>query len=273
MSEYTLDYAPYISNFFIPPGAPSAALEPVHPGMTPSTSTDIWLTAELRRPMDMANTLTEAYKVYKSAKQYPEAARVLQKAISYYTTTGNFRRAATHQQNLAELYEQFYKPPDNAKALAAYETAANWFESDNAGALANKLYLKVAEISALEGDYPRAVEQFERVAKSSIDSNLMKWSVKEYFLKAGICRLAVGDNIATRRALQQYKEMDNSFASQRECMLLTDLVQCQEDGEPDQFSEKLYLYDQLSPLDKWKTAILVKVKEGIAKAEEEEDFS
>jgi alpha-soluble NSF attachment protein len=223
--------------------------------------------------MDMANTLTEAYKVYKSAKAYPDAARVLQQAIKHYTTTGNFRRAATHQQNLAELYEQFYEPPDNAAALAAYETAANWFESDNAAALANKLYLKVGELAALEGDFPRAIAKFEAVAKSSIDSNLMKWSVKEYFLKAGICRLAVGDIIATRRALQGYKEMDNSFAAQRECMLLNDLLQCQEDGEPAQFSEKLWHYDTLSPLDKWKTAILVKVKEGIAKADEEEDFS
>lgn len=220
----------------------------------------------------MANTLTEAYKVYRK-KSPSDAARVLQQAINHYTTTGNFRRAATHQQNLAELYEVNFKPPDLAKAVAAYETAASWFESDNAEALANKLYLKVGDLAALEGDYPRAVEKFERVAKSSIESNLMKWSVKEYFLKAGICRLAVGDTIATRRALDQYRELDNSFAQQRECMLLTDLVQCQEDGEPDQFSEKLFLYDQLSQLDKWKTAILVKVKEGIAKQEEEEDFS
>jgi alpha-soluble NSF attachment protein len=221
----------------------------------------------------MANTLTEAYKVYKAAKKYPEAARVLQQAISHYTSTGNFRRAATHQQNLAELYEINYEPPDNAKALAAYETAASWFESDNAGALANKLYLKVGDLAALEGDYPLAISKFELVAKSSIDSNLMKWSVKEYFLKAGICRLAVGDIIATRRALQQYKEMDNSFAAQRECMLLTDLVQCQEDGESDEFSRRLLFYDKLSTLDKWKTAILLRIKEGITKQDEEEDFS
>jgi len=222
--------------------------------------------------MDMANTLTEAYKMYRLSSP-PDSARVLQQAINYYTSTGNFRRAATHQQNLAELYELSFEPPDLKNALSAYETAASWFESDNAEALANKLYLKVGEVAALEGDYPLAVEKFERVAKSSIQSNLMKWSVKEYFLKAGICRLAVGDNIATRRALQQYKEMDNSFAAQRECMLLTDLVQCQEDGESDEFSRKLLFYDKLSSLDKWKTAILVRVKEGITKQDEEEDFS
>lgn len=218
--------------------------------------------------MDMANTLTEAYKVYR--KDSPQdAARVLTAAITHYTSTGNFRRAATHQQNLAEIYE--VEIGDQPKALAAYDTAAGWFESDNAEALANKLYLKVGDLAALEGDYATATQKFEGVAKSSIDSNLMKWSVKEYFLKAGICHLAVGDSIATKRAIEHYKELDSSFASQRECMFLTDLAQAVEDGEPEAFADKCFQYDQLSKLDKWKTMLLRKIKDGIEK--EEDDFS
>jgi hypothetical protein len=54
-------------------------------------------------------------------------------------------------------------------ALEAYETAANWFESDNAEALSNKLYLKVADLAALEANYPKAIENFERVATSSVN--------------------------------------------------------------------------------------------------------
>lgn len=56
--------------------------------------------------------------------------------------------------------------------------------------LANKLFLKVADLAALESDYQRAITNYEKVAQSSVDNNLMKWSVKEYFLKAGICHLA-----------------------------------------------------------------------------------
>lgn len=81
---------------------------------------------------------------------------------------------------------------DNKRALEAYEVAAGWFEGDNAEALANKLFLKVADLSALEGDYYKAVECYEKVARSSVSNNLMKWSVKDYFLKAGICHLASG---------------------------------------------------------------------------------
>lgn len=38
--------------------------------------------------------------------------------------------------------------------------------------LANKLYLKVADLSALDGDYLKSIENYERVAKSSVQSNL-----------------------------------------------------------------------------------------------------
>lgn len=216
----------------------------------------------------MANTLTECFKVYR--KDSPQdAARVLQQAIQHYTASGNFRRAATHQQNLAEVYE--VEIGDQKAALQAYDLAAQWYESDNAEALANKLYLKVADLSALEGDYQTAIKKFEDVAKSSINNNLMKWSVKDYFLKAGICHLAAADTVATKRALEQYAELDNTFPGTRENMLLTDLVQCVEQGDQDAFAEKLFHFDQLSKLDKWKTTLLLRVKNNIEK--EEEDFS
>lgn len=135
----------------------------------------------------MANTLTEAFKVYR--KTDPEdAVRCLSTAIQHYTQRGNFRRAATHQNNLAEVYE--IEIGDQKKALEAFETSATWFESDGAEALANKLWLKTADIAALEGDYSKATDQFEKVAKTSINNNLMRWSVKDYLLKAGICHLA-----------------------------------------------------------------------------------
>ena len=58
--------------------------------------------------------------------------------------------------------------------------------------LANKYYLKVADLAAIEADYYKAIGFYEKVGKVSIDNNLMKWSVKDYFFKAGICHLASG---------------------------------------------------------------------------------
>jgi alpha-soluble NSF attachment protein len=121
--------------------------------------------------------------------------------------------------------------------------------------LANKLWLKTADLAALEEDYYKAIENYEKVAQASINNNLMKYSVKEYFLKAGICHMATKDMVATQRALDKYREMDPSFPSQREHQLLVDLVQAMEAGDQEMYTEKLFAYDQMSKLDKWKNGI------------------
>lgn len=80
---------------------------------------------------DAANSLQEAFKVYRKAEP-EDAARVLSSAISHYVLKGNLRRAATQEQHLAELYEEELGDPK--RAIEAYEKAAEWFEGDNAEA-------------------------------------------------------------------------------------------------------------------------------------------
>ena len=109
------------------------------------------------------------------------------------------------------------------------------------------------------------------MAKSSINNNLMKWSVKEYLLKSGICHLATGDVVATNRALESYRDLDPAFSQTREHQLLTDLAEAVEEGDQEKFADKLFQFDQLSKLDKWKTEILLKIKASIE--EKGEDFS
>ncbi|KAL6855165.1 vesicular-fusion protein S17 [Amphichorda felina] len=220
----------------------------------------------LSEPDDAANTMVDAFKAYR--KPDPQAAvRCLNFAIDRYCQKGNFRRAASHKENLGEMYEQ--ELGDSKGALEAYEAAAQWYEGDNATALANKLWLKVADMSALEENYYKSIEIFEKVAQQSINNNLMKYSVKDYLLKAGICHLATGDLVAAQRALERYREIDPSFISQREHMLLTDLVEAVEGKSQEQFTDKLYQYDQISKLDKWKTTMLVRVKNSIEEADDE----
>ncbi|KAJ4150856.1 hypothetical protein LMH87_011586 [Akanthomyces muscarius] len=223
-------------------------------------------TKNLNEPDDAANSLIDAFKAYR--KTDPQSAvRCVKVAIQRYCAKGNFRRAASQQEALAEVYEQELNDPKSA--LEACESAASWYEGDNATALANKLWIKVADMAALEGDYYKAIENYEKVAAVSINNNLMKYSVKEYFLKSGICHLASGDMVATNRALEKYREMDPSFATQREHLLLVDLSEAVEAKSQEQFADKLYQYDQMSKLDKWKLSMLVKVKDGIQEADDE----
>ena len=95
--------------------------------------------------------------------------------------------------------------------------------------------------------------------------------MKDYFLKAGICHLASGDLVATNRSLDMYRDLDSSFGGTRENMLLENLVEAIKEGDQEQFADKLFQYDQLSKLDKWKTTLLLRVKGAIEK--DEEDFS
>jgi alpha-soluble NSF attachment protein len=75
--------------------------------------------------------MVDAFKVYR--KDDPEAAvRCLNVAVDRYCAKGNFRRAATHKENLGELFET--QLGDNKRALECYEAAATWYEGDNAAA-------------------------------------------------------------------------------------------------------------------------------------------
>ncbi|KAK3304509.1 soluble NSF attachment protein [Chaetomium strumarium] len=221
---------------------------------------------KLNEPDDAANIMVDAFKVYK--KEYPnDAVRCIKAAIERYQAKGNFRRAATHLENVAELLE--VEVGDRKQAMEFYRQAAHWYEEDGAKALANKLWLKEADIAALEGDYYKAVQNFEKVADSSLENHLMKYSVKDYWFKAGLCILATKDLVSARRNLERYMEKDPSFAGQRECQLLSDLIEAIEAGNQEVFTDKLYAYDQMSRLDKWKTEILVRVKNQIEEADSE----
>lgn len=66
--------------------------------------------------------------------------------------------------------------------------------------MVNKCLLKVAYLAAQLEKYELAIEKFEEVATASVDNQLTKWSLKEYFLKAGLCHLCTGVSLchATR---------------------------------------------------------------------------
>lgn len=79
------------------------------------------------------------------------------------------------------------------------------------------------------------------------------------------------DLVETNRAFESYRELNPAFVSEREHQLLVDLLQAIEAKDQDMFADKLFSFDQLSKLDKWKTTLLLRIKSNIE--EEEEDFS
>lgn len=190
-----------------------------------------------------------------------DAAEVMRKAVELFTDEGRFSMAAKTQKEIAEMFEA---EVEHEKAMEAYRVAADFYEGEGSTSSANQCVLKVATFAALLGKYDEAVRLFEKVAKDSIDNNLLKWSVKDYFLRAGCCHLASGDYEESKRALQRYQEMDASFSSQRECKFLQELVEAADRGDPEAFTDAIVEYDSISKLDQWKTSMLLVVKKAIS---------
>ncbi|KAG2226474.1 hypothetical protein INT45_014218 [Circinella minor] len=209
---------------------------------------------------DGSRAYENAAKCYK--RHDPRAAvKALHEAIALDQDGGNFRQAARHYQEAAELLETEIDDPK--AAYDAYGHAAELFSADESPAMANKCFLKVAQIAADLNMYDVAIEKFERVASAAVDDNLLKWSLKEYFLKAGLCHLCTDDMVRSRQALNSYCGMDMSFEQTREYQLLKGVMDAIDNGDVEQFTQAVYDYDKLTKLDSWKTAILLKIKKNM----------
>ncbi|KAI9312211.1 soluble NSF attachment protein [Dichotomocladium elegans] len=213
------------------------------------------------------DTQYEASKAYENAarcykKNNPEEAiRALENAIKIDKEGAHFRNAAKHHQEIAEIFESDLI--DLKGAMDNWDQAAILYIADDSQAMVNKCLLKVAHFAAQLEQYDKAIEKLETVAAASVDNQLTKWSLKEYFLKAGLCHLCTGDLVRTRQALDKYTAMDITFENTRECQFLQGILECAENGDVELFTQKVYEFDQLTKLDHWKTSILLRIKKSI----------
>jgi len=185
-----------------------------------------------------------------------EAIRLFNLAIELLTDEGRFSIAAKHEKEVAELYEA---EMDYENAIEAFQKSADLYEGENSTSSANGCLLKVAQYSAQLERYDKAIEIFEKVAKASVDNNLLKWSVKDYFLKAGLCYLCK-DFIAAEKAFEKFQEIDYSFSSQRECKFLQELLTACNNHDVEEFTRIVSEFDSISKLDPWKTTLLLRIK-------------
>jgi len=214
---------------------------------------------KLQSKHEAAQSYLSAAMCYKKTN-ITTAVQCMKQGIEFYTEEGRFSIAAKHQKELAELYED---QSDLENAIAAYQTAADYHEGEGSTSAASSCLVKVALFSAQLERFDKAIELYEQIATQSIDNNLLKWSVKDYFLRAGLCHLAKGDVVAAERAVERYLDMDATFSSQRECKFLQELVTACKNYDVEAFTSAVVEFDSISPLDSWKTSILLKIKNSI----------
>ncbi|KAI7903974.1 soluble NSF attachment protein [Cokeromyces recurvatus] len=210
---------------------------------------------------------------YESSKSFESASKclkridakaaleALQKAIIIDKEIANFRNAAKHHQEIADIYESDIMDLKGAKEN--WEEASKLYMADDSTAMVNKCLLKVAHFAAQLEQYDEAIENFERVATDSMNNQLTKWSIKEYFLKASLCSMCIGDSVKTRQLLNKYYSMDLSFENTREYQFLLGILDCFDNGDQPLFSQKIHEFDQISKLDNWKIGILLRIKKSM----------
>lgn len=220
---------------------------------------------KLSSPHEAARCYVDAATMLKKTDPKRSAEAML-KAGSTYQRMGKLVMAAKQVQAAAELFETTLTDPEGA--LTHYEQAAEFYEMEDSQSAANKCQLKVAHICAALERYERAMELFETVAKAMTDAALLKYSAKEYFLKASLCRLATKDVEGTKVYVDQYQNLAAGFRDSREARLVVELCTACETEDPDQYTSVVQNYDAVSPLDQWMTTILLTIKKNIKQEEE-----
>lgn len=175
--------------------------------------------------------------------------------------SGRFRQAADRMKEIASIH--LTEQGDLTLALESYEKSAQWYEQEDAKATASACYKDVADIAAQLEQYKRAISNYDKVIKQSLESPLTRFSVKDYFFKAGLCWLAAGDIVDAGRAIAEYTQMDPSFQQSREYKFLSGAIDAIEQGDQEQYTGLVVDYDKMTKLDNWKTTIMLKIKRSI----------
>jgi len=221
---------------------------------------------------EAAKALGNAGSCYKKSNPL-EAVTAYQSAVTLLCDNGRLTQAAKLCKEIAELYETDSgavgdSRAENSTALAIdnYEQAAELFGMEDSKSQKSQCLAKVAELASAQMDPPdfaRAAHIYEDLGRNCLESNLLKYNAKGYFLQAIFCHLAHADSIAASQALTRYQNLDFTFADSREGKFSAILTQCLEEFDSEGFATACFDYDRVSKLDPWKTTMLVKVKRSI----------
>jgi len=209
---------------------------------------------------EAANAYWNAAKAYK--RGFPDlAVGALSSTVTILTQKGRFRQAADREKEIGQIYLQ--DAQDLSKACESFERAGEWYAQEDAMATANACFKDAADLHAELEHYPHAIARYEQVADHSLTSALTKYSVKEYWLRAGLCALAMQDSVTAKRNMAKYGQQDVTFPSTREAKFVNTLSEAIDAGDKEAFTAAVFEYDQVVKLDNWKTSILLKIKRGI----------
>jgi alpha-soluble NSF attachment protein len=198
------------------------------------------------------------------------AIRAYREAVSLYVDNARIMQAAKLQKEIAELYEMEEIDEDGKShivlAIESYEQAAEFFGMEASKSSESLCLAKIAELCSATLDPPdfvRSSKLYDDLGRRCLESNLLKYNAKGYFLQALLCHLASGDAVGASQALTKYDRMDYTFGESREGKFANSLIEAVEGYDVEGFSTAAFEFDRISKLNPWQTSILVAVKRSI----------
>ncbi|CAL0304729.1 unnamed protein product [Lupinus luteus] len=222
---------------------------------------------KLESKHEASQAYVDAAHCYKKTN-ITESVSCLDHAVNLLCDIGRLSMAARYLKEIAELYES---EQNIEQAVVYYEKSADFYENEEVTASANQCKQKVAQFAAQLEQYQKSIEIYEEVARQSLNNTLLKYGVKGHLLNAGICQLCKGDVIAITNALERYQELDPTFSGTREYRFLADIAAAIDEEDIGNFTDVVKEFDSMTPLDSWKTTLLLRVKEKLKVKELEED--
>jgi len=221
------------------------------------------------------NNLSEASKMLSNAgscysKISPaDAITSYREAVTLLCDAGRLNQAAKLSKQIGEIHEKEIAEGSNDTVVAAiesYEQAAELFQMEDAKSQASQCLSKVAELSSAALNPPdllKAAQLYDDLGRQCLESNLLKYNAKGYFVQCILCHLAAGDPVASEQAVSRFNNLDFTFADSREGKFCSQLVECVDKHDSGGFATACFEFDRISKLDAWKTSILVQVKRSI----------
>nr|XP_023896842.1 alpha-soluble NSF attachment protein 2 [Quercus suber]POE55478.1 alpha-soluble nsf attachment protein [Quercus suber] len=222
---------------------------------------------KLESKHEAAQAYVDAAHCYKKSS-INEAISCLEQAVNMFCEIGRLSMAARYFKEIAELYES---EQNIEQAIVYFEKSADFFQNEEVTTSANQCKQKVAQFAAQLEQYQKSIQIYEEIARQSLNNNLLKYGVKGHLLNAGICQLCKGDVVAITNALERYQELDPTFSGTREYKLLADIASALDEEDVAKFTDFVKEFDSMTPLDSWKTTLLLRVKEKLKAKELEED--
>lgn len=213
---------------------------------------------------DTCNALKNAVNYFKKdSMSINDVHSCLEECAATYISCGKFGDAAKCYKEFAEFSE---KNNDYITAVEYYEKAIDNFEKDDKQ---NQSTINECKKQmALYIPYDRAAILYEELAKISVDVRILSFNVANYLLRAGLCRICMGDMIGAEKAIDGYINIDATFdETKKDCKFLKDIMNSVNNRDMDDFKSVISKYDSTNRFDNWMIQALTKIKEMITDTE------